>query len=777
MKLAALLLDNTTKNIDKVYYYEAPSRLIDKLITGVRVTIPFGKGNSLRVAYFLSFVDEKVDYDLKKIIDIVDEQSVLSENMFKLAQKIRSNYFCTYSQAINIMIPSGAKMVQEKYVYSDGVKVKLNTYCKQHKHIDFDKLSIETIQKKRVNIKSAKHIKLAISIEEAIDLIESFQLKNEKQIRLLELLVDYEEMMITDLQNYENISRSIINTMANYGYINIFDKEIKRTYEEVIHEPYEEPAKLTNLQQLAIKKLSPIIKASKYDKYLIKGVTGSGKTEIYLQLAKEAVSLGKDVIILVPEISLTPMMISRFMGRFDNKIAVLHSRLSVLQRYEEWGKIKNGQVKIALGARSCLFAPFNNLGLIIIDEEQETSYKSETTPKYHAVDVANMRCQIDNSLLLLGSATPSVTTYKVMSELDRVITIDKRIANASLPQVSVVDMREEISNGKLPIFSKLLIEEIIKNLEKKEQTMLFLNRRGYSSLYVCHDCGETIQCDNCDVSMTYHKSRKIMMCHYCGAIKQISNICPTCKSNQMKKIGVGTQQIEEAISQQFPNATMIRMDLDTTGYRNSHGKILRKFQNEKIDILIGTQMIAKGHDFENVTLVGILSADSLTNGFSIYAQERAFQLITQAAGRAGRGSIPGRAIIQAYDIDNHAIKCGITQDYYEFYNYEISLREQLGYPPFGIIGKIIMTGLNEQNTLYWTNKANEVLQQLKIDVSYTAKAPIGKINRKYRYRIVVTGNNYLGIIKKLKTFYNHIYKKLPNDVKCSIDIDGNHLKK
>lgn len=777
MKLAALLLDNTTKNFDKVYYYLAPARLIDKLLTGVRVTIPFGKGNSLRVAYFLSFIDEQVDYNLKKIIAIVDEQSVLSQNMFKLAQKIRNNYFCTYSQAINIMIPSGAKMVQEKYVYSEGVKVKLSAYCKQHKNIDFDKLTIETIQKKRINVKVSKHIKLAISIEEAIDLIESFQLKNEKQIRLLELLVDYEEMMITDLQNYENISRSIINTMANYGYINIYDKEIKRIYEETIHEPYEEPAKLTNLQKKAINKLSSIIQASKYDKYLIKGVTGSGKTEIYLQLAKKAISLGKDVIILVPEISLTPMMISRFMGRFDNKIAVLHSKLSVLQRYEEWGKIKKGQVKIALGARSCLFAPFNNLGLIIIDEEQETSYKSDTTPKYHAVDVANMRCQIENSLLLLGSATPSVVTYNVMNKLGKVITIDERIANASLPHVSVVDMREEIKNGKLPIFSELLIKEINKNIINKEQTMLFLNRRGYSSLYVCHDCGETIQCDNCDVSMTYHKSRQLMICHYCGATKKVSNICPSCNSNQMKKVGVGTQQIEEAISHQFKDASMIRMDLDTTGYRNSHGKILNKFQNEKIDILIGTQMIAKGHDFKNVTLVGILSADSLTNGFSIYAQERAFQLITQAAGRAGRGSIPGRAIIQAYDIDNHAIKCGITQDYYEFYNYEIALRKQLDYPPFGIIGKIIMTGLNEKNTLYWTNKANESLQYLKVDVSYTAKAPIGKINRKYRYRIVVTGNNYIVIIKKLKIFYNHIYKKLPSDVKCSIDIDGNYLKK
>lgn len=777
MKVAALLLDNTTKNFDKVYYYHAPKRLIDQLKTGVRVTIPFGRGNSLRIAYFLSFVNEQIDYELKEIIDIADTQSVLSKKMIKLAQKIRNNYFCTYSQAINIMIPSGAKMIQEKYVICDDKKIKLNTYCKQHKNIDFNKLSIVTVPKKRVNVKSAKHIKLAISTEEAIDLIESFQLKNEKQIRLLELLVDYEEMMVTDLQNYENISRVIVKTMANYGYIEIFDKEIKRTFDEVKHEPYVEPEKLTNLQQSVIKDLSSIIKQSKYDKYLIKGVTGSGKTEIYLQLAKKTIDLGKDVIILVPEIALTPMMIKRFMGRFDNQVALLHSRLSVLQRYEEWKKINNGKVKIALGARSCLFAPFKNLGLVIIDEEQESSYKSETTPKYHAVDVANMRCQIDNSLLVLGSATPSITAYKVMSDLNRVFTIDKRIANVPLPKVSVVDMREEITNNKLSVFSKKLINEIKKNLENKEQTMLFLNRRGYSSLYLCHDCGETIKCENCDVSMTYHKNRQLMICHYCGATKQVSNTCPSCNGHEMKKIGIGTQQIEEVTRQQFPEASIIRMDLDTTGYKNSHGKILRKFQNENIDILIGTQMIAKGHDFANVTLVGILSADSLTNGFSIYAQERAFQLITQSAGRAGRGAIPGRAIIQAYDTDNYAIKCGVKQDYYDFFNYEIILREQLNYPPFGIIGKIIMTGLNDENTLYWTNKANDLLQQLEVEVSYTAKAPIGKINRKYRYRIVVTGNNYILMMKKLKTFYKHIYKKLPIDVKCSIDIDGNYLKK
>jgi len=774
LKVAALLIDNATKHFDKIYYYEVPSYLLDKVKTGVRVNIPFGRGNSIRLAYFLDFVDYKDDgtYKLKQIINVIDEESVISKKQFKLAKEIRNKYFCTYSQAINIMIPSGAKIKKQKYVLIDKKKIKLDTFIRKNPSFDLSKIELFEEQYKVVNSKIRKSVKLNIKPSFALELIENFELSNEKQIRLLELLLDYDYITISDLNNYENISKSTVNTLVKKGYIDIFDMEIERNIEPISNIDTFRPNKLTTEQINAISIINKSLEKENYDKLLIKGVTGSGKTEIYLNITNSVIKKGKQVIILVPEISLTPMMIRRFLGRFEDDVAILHSRLSVIERFEQWKKIKDNKVSIALGARSCLFAPFDNLGLIIIDEEHESSYKSETTPKYSAIDVANMRCKIDNCLLLLGSATPSIYTYNLLKKEDKVIELHKRVAKSELPTVTVVDMREELIENNNKILSEKLKAAIRDNIKKKEQTLLFINRRGYDSIYMCKDCGHTIKCDSCDISMTYHKKRNILVCHQCGKIKQLSNICPNCQSKNISSLSIGTQKIEEYIQEVFPTASILRMDLDTTGLKNSHMKILDKFQNEKVDILIGTQMVAKGHDFPNITLVGILLADALTKSFSIYAEERAFQLITQAVGRAGRGAKKGRAIIQAFDVDNHAITYGISQDYNEFYNYEIKLREQLEYPPFGIIGKVLISSNNENDARFWANKCERILGNTDMNISYSAKAPVYKINNKYRYRIIIKGYNSTAILKGLKGFYNYIYKKLPKNVKCSIDIDG-----
>jgi len=772
LKTAAVIIDNSNRSFDKIYHYEVPLYLEDKLVTGVRINVPFGRGNSLRLAYFLDFVEKKEKYKLKQIINIVDKQSSVSKDMFRLAKKIRDKYFCTYSQALNIILPAGAKIKKQKYVIIENKKIKFEKYIKENKNIDISKLNVIEEQYKVINSKIKKHARLAIKTQEAIEYLENMEFNNEKQMKVIELLIEYEDISVSDFLNFEGISRSTINTLNKKGFITVFDKKVEREIDEINDLDEFIPENLSELQKNAIYTIYPSMKKNISDSFLIKGITGSGKTEVYLNLAEKAIKMGKQVIVLVPEISLTPMMIRRFMGRFKNNVAVLHSRLSVSKRYDQWKKIKENKVSIALGVRSCIFAPFSNLGLIIVDESHETSYKSETTPKYNAIDIANMRSEIEKAVLVLGSATPNVSTYYNFKKNNKVITMDERVTKKDLPNVSIIDMREELKNNNKSIFGQKLKEQIQLNLANKEQTLLFLNRRGYSSFYMCRDCGKSVKCDSCDISLTHHKKRNLLICHYCGQVKQIPNICPNCKSKNILSFGIGTEKIEEQVKKQFKDASVIRMDFDTTGMKNSHMQILDKFKNDKIDILIGTQMIAKGHDFPNITLVGIIAADSLTKGFNIYSEERAFQLITQSVGRAGRGEKEGRAIIQAYDVDNVAIVNGVNQDYYGFYEYELKIREILKYPPFGIIGKIIISGEEKNLVEKWAIKSEEVLNTMDMEVSKAVKAPIGRIKNKYRYRIIVKGYKDSDILKKLKAFYKYIYKKLPNNIKCSIDIDG-----
>ena len=478
-----------------------------------------------------------------------------------------------------------------------------------------------------------------------------------------------------------------------------------------------------------------------------------------MQLIEKIIQKNKTAIVLVPEISLTPQMVERFIARFgQEKIAVLHSKLSIGERYDQWNKIKNGECKIVIGARSAIFAPIQNLGLIIIDEEHDSSYKSEKNPRYNAKELAGYMAKKNNIPLVLGSATPDISTYyKAENNKIEMLKLTKRANESNLPKVDVIDLREELANGNRSILSRKLYEEIEKNLKDKKQTILFLNRRGYSTFVMCRDCGYTVKCKNCNITMTYHIKTNKLKCHYCGHEEKNLTECPECHSKNIKYFGTGTQRLEEDINKIFPEATTIRMDIDTVTRKNSHEEILNKFKNDNINILIGTQMVVKGHHFPNVTLVGVIAADSSLYIEDYRANERTFQILTQVAGRAGREKLPGRVIIQTYNPDNFAIECSKKQNYDEFYETEIELRKQLKYPPFC---DIISIGLTDTDN----NKIKNVSERLYNNISRTIKnekmdfniykplpCPIDKIKNKYRWRIILKGklnNKIINIINK-----------------------------
>ena len=533
------------------------------------------------------------------------------------------------------------------------------------------------------------------------------------------------------------------------------------------------------------------MEADEYKKFLLYGITGSGKTEIYLQLIQDAIKNEKTAIVLVPEISLTPQMLDRFISRFGKeKIAILHSKLSIGERYDEWNKIKQGQAKIVIGARSAIFAPVENLGIIIIDEEHDASYKSESNPKYDAKQVATYMAKQNNCPLLLGSATPDINTYYKANELKEIelLKLTKRANNSELPKVEIIDLKQELANGNRSMLSNELYALIEENLQKRRQTILFLNRRGYSTFIMCRNCGYTVKCKNCDISLTYHKYEKKLKCHYCGYEQELVSKCPECNSDKIRYFGTGTQKLEQEIHKQFPNASTIRMDVDTVTKKNSHENILNKFKNENINILIGTQMVVKGHHFPNVTLVGVIAADSSLNIDDYRANERTFQILTQVAGRAGREKLPGKVIIQTYNPDNFSIQCAKQQNYNKFYNTEILLREQLKYPPFCDIIVIGFSGISEaelqdigkRTYIYLNQEIKELFDNGKLDknnikIFKPMPAPIDKIQNRFRYRIIIKAKMTEEINEILNKYLKKVYQKDTKSVRISIDVNPNNM--
>ena len=548
-----------------------------------------------------------------------------------------------------------------------------------------------------------------------------------------------------DLQLFADVSLAILKTLEKNGYIEIVEKEVERN--PFLHKVVQKTTnlELTEEQQDAFEKVNASLQIGEYDEFLLFGITGSGKTEIYIRLIEEALKLGKSSIMLVPEISLTPQTVDRFLGRFgEEKIAVLHSKLSLGERYDQWKKIERGDAKIIIGARSAIFAPAKDLGLIIIDEEHDDSYKSETNPRYNAKEIASYIGNNKNIPVLLGSATPDMSTYyKAQKGEIQFLELTKRANNSSLPDVEIIDLRKELATGNKTMISTKLHSLIEENLENKKQTILFLNRRGFSTFIMCRDCGYTAKCKNCDITLTYHLKENKLKCHYCGYETNALTVCPECKSKNIRYFGTGTQRLEEQIREMFPQASVIRMDIDTVTKKNSHEDILNKFKNDGIDILIGTQMVVKGHHFPNVTLVGVIAADSSLNIDDYRAHERTFQILTQVAGRAGRGKDKGTVIIQTYNPDSFCIQYSQKQDYKLFYDTEINIRKQLRYPPFC---DIILIGISSTNykeieknakIIYEDIKQKIKTKKLQIILYKPVPAPIDKIKNRFRWRIII----------------------------------------
>ncbi len=706
-----VVLKESTKEFDKEYTYSVPTGLESTICVGARVSIPFGKGNISKEGYVLAvLVEEQNDFFIKPILEIDTPCPALRTDQIHLARQMRKKYTCTYGDAIRLMVPPkvGAKSRTNRTAY----------LCNP---------------------------------QEALVMMDSGEFNKINQIRVVEFLLECEEAQVSEILNACQITPSTLNTLAKkqviaYGRM-AEEPGIELPDESVLQEPFLR----TEEQQTVIQTILDA-DPDRYREFLLHGITGSGKTEVYLQVIQSFMEKGAGAILLVPEISLTPQMISRMKARFGETVCVLHSRLTPKEKYEQWQAMIEGRFNIVVGARSAVFAPIRDLKCIIVDEEQETTYKSETHPKYHAVEIARMRMKYRNGLVILGSATPKVETYyQTQTGQSTLLELTKRVGNATLPSVEIVDLREELACGNRSVFSRVLKQKILEAFDKKEQVILFLNRRGHSGFYLCRDCGFVPKCASCSVSLTYHSANNGLICHYCGHIHPVPKKCPNCGSPRIGGFGAGTQQIEELCKKEFPDRTILRMDQDTTTGRGSHARILDQFERGDADILIGTQMIAKGHDFPNVTVVGILSADLMLGISDFRSSERAFQLITQAAGRAGRGEKKGYVIIQAYNVDDYAVVFASRQDYAGFYQQEIAFRKAMQYPPFGVIGVIVISSADERDAVEAAKKIQLELKECakdrcdqpsemrQVEVMDLSKAPIYKIRDRFRYRLVLKG--------------------------------------
>ncbi|MEG0872782.1 MAG: primosomal protein N' [Clostridia bacterium] len=729
--IAKILINTSIKSLNKVYDYKVPEKLEESASIGKRVEVSFGRSrNSTEEGLIVKLVDEELQqesskkYKLKEIISILDDISYINEDRLKLAKYISHLYFCNVYDALKLMLPPG---------------------------------TVSKNSKKSLNTKSESILKLVKSEADILSDIQIEKIKSAKHIRLLKFLLENDLVFVQDVVEGLGISKAVINTVIKNGYI-VIEKiqppkdllnelKIEKTY----------PKTPTKEQKNAIDKISKYIYEEEFKECLLFGVTGSGKTEVYLQVLEKVLIQGKKAIVLVPEISLTYQTLTRFVSRFGNNVAILHSKMTISDRKKEYKRIKRGDVDIVVGARSAIFAPIENVGLVVIDEEHDPSYYSQTTPKYSTKDIARYICRKKGAMLLLGTATPEISTYyKAKTGSIELIEMMQRPGDALLPEVEIVDMKEEKVLGNKSILSGRLKEEILKNIEEGQQTMLFLNRRGYSSYLTCNECSYIFKCPNCDVSMTYHKNSGLLLCHYCSHVEKNIHECPKCLSQNISSGTVGTQKLEEQLKQIYPQITTLRMDADTTMTRDAHQKILDEFKTKNINVLIGTQMISKGHDIANVTLVGVLGIDAMLSMSDYTASEKAFSNISQVAGRAGRGHIAGRVIIQTNDTDNYILKSVAQHSYTSFYNAEIEHRKNFGYPPFlnlllfEIIGEDLTQVKKQADILY------EILYKEKSNIYkvFSPKSPyIQRINNKYRINIIMK-------TKLTNEFYKNIYEKL-----------------
>lgn len=720
--IAKVLVEINNINVDKTFDYIVPFKYIEKIKIGMRVKVPFA---SRELEGFVLDLVNSVDdnYELKEIISIVDAEPILNNELLHLGQFMSKKYFSTLISCYQTMLPKALK-AQNK----------------------------TTINKKMI-----KYVELCSN---------SFPKLKPNQEKIVEYLringkVKKEEV--------NKISVSGVNTLIKNGIIiESLIEEYRLVTKDINKE--KETFKLTVEQQEAKNK---ILSQTQSSVFLLHGVTGSGKTVVYMEIVEEMLNRGKDSIFLVPEISLTPQMVYHFKSRFGDEVAVLHSRLSEGEKYDEYRKIVEGKVHIVVGARSAVFAPFKNLGAIIIDEEHTTSYKQDNNPKYSAIEIAIERAKNNNAIVILGSATPSLETYaRSIKGLYTLVELKHRVNTNNLPLVEIVDMSKEKHRGS--IFSSRLITEVNKRLEEHEQIILLLNRRGYSSFITCSNCGYTAKCPHCDITLTYHKTSNTLRCHYCGYADKMNDICPSCGEKAIKTLGTGTEKVEEEIKKVF-NARVVRMDLDTTSKKGSHEKIITAFKNHEYDILLGTQMIAKGLDFSNVTLVGVINADTSLMIPNYRSNEYTFQLLMQTAGRSGRGEKKGSVIIQTFNPEHYAITLASKHDYIDFFKQEMEVRRKLSYPPYYYLIYIKVIGKDYNKISVESNKIASILtRELKNSkILGPTTCSVFKLNGLFRFGIIIKYKKEEKMEEVLQSLVNHY--KGNQTVKVDIDVNPNNF--
>ena len=709
VKVAKIAVSAALYYLDRPYDYLIPQEFADAAVTGARVLVPFGRGNRHCEGIILA-LSEDSEYDkLKSIISVLDETPLLSDEQIKMALFMRERFFCTVYDAVKAMLPAGL------WLNEDG--------------------------KRRINDKYIEMAKLLLSPEDAQILADNKRRRSVQQANIIEMLCGFECLPSKELLRFTGASRQALTALKKAEVIELYKKEVYRR-PEIYTDEIVLPPQLNDEQKKAFQGISALADRKKAQVALLFGVTGSGKTSVYIHLIKEQIEKGKGALLLVPEISLTPQMIQTFSSHFGDTVAVLHSSLSVGERADEWKRIKRGEAKLAIGTRSAVFAPVQNLGIIIIDEEQEETYKSENTPRYNAIDIAKYRCIRENCLLLLGSATPNVVSrYKAETGVYSYFSLPNRFNERELPEVQIVDMKKELRNGNGGNISRPLYNALKENVEKGEQSILFINRRGANKLISCGDCGYTYKCPNCSVPLTYHSSNNRLMCHYCGYSKPIDRACPEC-GGILKRVGAGTQLVEDELKELFPDIEILRMDTDSVAPVGSHEELFDRFKNENIPIMVGTQMVTKGLNFENVTLVGVISADQSLYIGDYRAGERTFSLITQVVGRSGRGEKPGRAIIQTFTPENETIIQAANQDYEDFYAAEIQLRQLQNAPPFSDFLSITASGQNEGEVVKACRDIRHMLVNStvgnKLNVLGPTPLSVVKVNNRYRYRVNIS---------------------------------------
>ncbi len=797
-KVALVALQGATLSYDKLYTYVIPPDLLQSAVPGCRVLVPFGRGNQKRQGMIIRIEETEVK-GLKSVYSLIDHTPVLNGEMLSLCEELKERTFCTYYDAVHALLPAGLthrlvnyysanKEFADKsllndaerdiYLYlsnntqksgADIEKIFGVTSCLLEKMVQKQALLKNSDTKQRIKDATQKWVKLSPDFDIDMKLTP-------RQKEVADLLLDVGSASVKEICYFTGVTISVIEGLVKKGVLIPFEKAVYRTYNTATKHIKNE-IKLTDEQQIAFEGLLGELKDEKPKISLLYGITGSGKTQVFLKLVDEAIKSGKQAIVMVPEISLTPQLLSIFSARYGDKVAVFHSAMSLGTRMDEWKRIKEGKAMIALGTRSAVFAPCENLGLIIMDEEQEHTYKSEQSPRFHARDVAAFRIKRSGGLLVLASATPSIESF-TLAKMGKIslYTLKNRYGNAILPEVETVDTKEELKDGNKGIVSRRLYDAITETLENSKQAILLLNRRGHNTYISCPECGNVAVCPNCSISLTYHSANNRLMCHYCGYSQSITEKCPECGGERMKFSGFGTQKAEEELKMLFPNAKILRLDADSTMARDSYANYLKQFADGEYDILLGTQMVAKGLDFPNVTLVGVLGADNAMYSEDYRSFERMFSLLTQVIGRAGRGDNKGRAIIQTLDPENNIISLAENQDYDSFYEDEILNRKMMIYPPYCDICVISTRSANrnaaESSIKLIFDKIKELIaeeyKEVKIIILGPAPASIPKVNNRYLYRMIIKCKNNKDLRDVLR---KAIDVKLSGDVGVTVDFN------